>query len=417
MSSKLFEDASLMVCYAKRPHTKSSWTPEKRFVKKVQAVLTYILWQHKQPTCKHAGTSTMSNNSVSIRSPLSCVRGLHANRCPGLMLTSYSWLAAIKSINENINTDFSASLSPYVRAAQRHHFPSGPCEWTGCSEPARSGSPKFVYRTACAETHRAWGDAGGEANHVAARRAQQILPQPGALGLEWRLGERKETAVNKGLTHGHKNVSPRSGWAQPEFYNVLRCFAAVLLCCAAGVTLVIINKACRDTWRGEMTLYTARSQNSFLMPNTKQNCRGKKGKRFRFILYIYKKGKNMAFDSVENRMPGSPGLQNVRILKCYITQQFLFTHAALTHVLRYSLTTGLFICSFKIVRFILEAVTLSLSASTYFSSWLLKRQTLQVFVGGPSTLACGALHERSNQLLALLLLVPKNSHRPALYGH
>lgn len=250
-----------MIRYAKGPYTKSSWSPEKWFTRKVQAVLTYILWQHKQPTCKHTGTSTMSNNSVSIRSPLSCVRGLHANRCPRLMLTSYSWLAAIKSINENINTGFSASLSPYVKAAQRHHFPSGLCEWTGCSEPARSGSPKFVYRTACAETHWAWGDAGGEAHHVAARLAQQTLPQPGALGLERRLGERKETAVNKGLTHGHKNVSPRAGWTQPRFYNVLRCFAAILLCCAAGVTPVIINNICRDTRSREMTLYAARSQN------------------------------------------------------------------------------------------------------------------------------------------------------------
>lgn len=141
-----------MICYAKSFSIKSLWILEGEFIKKVQAVPTYILCQHKQPSCKHAAMRTMSNNSVSIRSPLSCVRGLHANRCPRLMLTSYSWLAAIKSINENINTNFSASLSLHVKAAQRHHFPSGLCEWTGCSEPARSGSPKFVYWTACAET-------------------------------------------------------------------------------------------------------------------------------------------------------------------------------------------------------------------------------------------------------------------------
>lgn len=81
----------------------------------MHAVLIYTLCQHKQPSCKHTAMSTMSNNSVSIRSPLSCVRGLHANRCPRLMLTSYSWLAAIKSINENINTNFSTSLSPTSR--------------------------------------------------------------------------------------------------------------------------------------------------------------------------------------------------------------------------------------------------------------------------------------------------------------
>lgn len=134
---------------------------ENLFIKKVHAVLIYILCQHKQPSCKHTAMSTMSNNSVSIRSPLSCVRGLHANRCPRLMLTSYSWRAAIKSINENINTNFSTSPSPYVKAAQRHHFPSGLCEWTGCSEPARSGFSKVCLpNSVCRDTLSMGGRRG-----------------------------------------------------------------------------------------------------------------------------------------------------------------------------------------------------------------------------------------------------------------
>lgn len=128
----------------------------------------------------------MSNKSVSIRSPLSCVRGLHANRCPRLMLTSCSWLAAIKSINENINTDFSASLSPYVRAAQGPRFPRGLCEWTGCSEPARSGSPSLFTEQ---RVHRL-GDAGGETHHVCVPSRNPALPakawiKAGSISAPW----------------------------------------------------------------------------------------------------------------------------------------------------------------------------------------------------------------------------------------
>lgn len=174
----------------------------------------------------------MSNNSVSIRSPLSCVRGLHANRCPGLMLTSYSWLAAIKSINENINTNFSASLSLYVRAAQRHRFPSGLCEWTGCSEPARSGSAQLVYRTGCAGTRRARGTPG--------ERPGTWPPSKPSRNPELRASrdgedEGRKCLLTEGLTHGHKNVSLPWGWAQPDSYNILLCFAvislALLPCC------------------------------------------------------------------------------------------------------------------------------------------------------------------------------------------
>lgn len=149
----------------------------------------------------------MSNNSVSIRSPLSCVRGLHANRCPRLTLTSYSWLAAIKSINENINTNFSTSLSPYVRAAQRHRFPRGLCEWTGCSEPARSGSPEFVYWTACAETH--WGMQGE-------RDTPRALRQPRALGFQGGLAWRQEISV-------HRGADPRAEKCQSEHSPTLPC--------------------------------------------------------------------------------------------------------------------------------------------------------------------------------------------------
>lgn len=174
----------------------------------------------------------MSNNSVSIRSPLSCVRDLHANRCPRLMLTSYSWLPAIKSINENINTNFSTSLSPYVKAAQRHHFPSGLCEWTCCSEPACSGSPKFVYRTACAETHWAWGTQGERQTTwpPGSPRKSSHNPEPWAFSDGSDKG--RKYLLTKGLTYGRKNVSPHWSWTRPDSYNVLLCFAAILLCFA-----------------------------------------------------------------------------------------------------------------------------------------------------------------------------------------
>ena len=227
-----------MICYARIFYAKSPWILENLFIKKVHAVLIYIPCQHKQPSCKHTAMSTMSNNSVSIRSPLSCVRGLHANRCPRLMLTSYSWLAAIKSINENINTNFSTSLSPYVKAAQRHHFPSGLCEWTGCSEPARSGSPKFVYRTACAETQWAWGT----------QRERQTTWPPGSPSKSsrnpepWAFSDGSDKGrkylLTKGLTYGHKNVSPHWSWTQPDSYNTLLCFAVILLCFAVLLLLI-----------------------------------------------------------------------------------------------------------------------------------------------------------------------------------
>lgn len=164
----------------------------------------------------------MSNNSVSIRSPLSCVRGLQANRCPRLMLTSYSWLAAIKSINENINTNFSTSLSPYVRAAQRQGFPRGLCEWTGCSEPARSGSPGFVYWTACAGTRRGMQ---GE------RRTTCALPQPRARRFQGRLGWRHEISVHRGTDPRREKCQAAPMLNTARLYHTVFCCNVTLLCC------------------------------------------------------------------------------------------------------------------------------------------------------------------------------------------
>lgn len=235
-----------MICYAKSFSIKSPWILEGLLIKKVHAVLIYILCQHKQPSCKHTAVSTMSNNSVSIRSPLSCVRGLHANRCPRLTLTSYSWLTAIKSINENINTNFSASLSPDVKAAQRHHFPSGLCEWTGCSEPARSGSPKFVYWTACAErdTHTEHGGCrGGDepAGPPGSPSESALHPEPPASGDGSKKG--RKYPLTGELTYGHANVRLRWSWTRSDSSCLSLGFAVTLLGVWFEQTLLAVTYA------------------------------------------------------------------------------------------------------------------------------------------------------------------------------
>lgn len=243
-----------MICYAKSFSIKSPWILEGLLIKKVHAVLIYILCQHKQPPCKHTAVSTMSNNSVSIRSPLSCVRGLHANRCPGLTLTSYSWLSAIKSINENINTNFSASPSPYVRAAHRHRFPSGLCEWTGCSEPARSGSPQFVYWTACAERDTlGMGAAGGETNHGAAWLTQRARPRPRATGFWWRLEEGEEMSINRGtdLRTCERQAALKPSTVRFFLSIAWLCWSIASLRCNVARRFVIVNTACGDIGRSE----------------------------------------------------------------------------------------------------------------------------------------------------------------------
>lgn len=147
----------------------------------------------------------MSNNAVSIRSPLSCVRGLHANRCPRLMLTSCSWLAAIKSINENINTNFSASLSPYVRAAQRQRFPRGLWE-RRAARSQLAPAARRVSRTAGARTR--WGC--GAQTHTAVPSGN---PEPCASREGWAKG--RKCLFTQGLTHGLRSVTLH--WTQLGF--------------------------------------------------------------------------------------------------------------------------------------------------------------------------------------------------------
>lgn len=180
----------------------------------------------------------MSNNSVSIRSPLSCVRGLHANRCPRLMLTSYSWLAAIKSINENINTAFSASLSPDVRAAQRQRFPrAAPCEWTRCSQPARSGSPACLLNSVCRDAR---GQTDRHTHHVCP------LATPARPSRErWDKG--RKCLLTQGLTHGLNAA---------RLCRISLCFAEIPLCCAVTASAVIKHTGGEWHARNLTVLYT-----------------------------------------------------------------------------------------------------------------------------------------------------------------
>lgn len=320
----------------------------------------------------------MSNNSVSIRSPLSCVRGLQANRCPRLMLTSYSWLAAIKSINENINTNFSTSLSPYVRAAQRQGFPRGLCEWTGCSEPARSGSPGFVYWTACAETRR--GTQGG-------RRTTCALPQPRALRCQGRLGERHGIAAHRGTDPPREERQPAPMLNAAPLYHRSLCSAVMSLCCAVTDS-VIINNVGSDIHGAEEHLYlgvlhrlkTYYRTYLFIVPNTKLNC----GKRHVFPGHTEKRGKKYIF-----LLHGTKGCklrpkhQDTEVLQ----QSAILLNSVHTQNLHYYLTKGLFMCSVKMVlswkQSLCHHLLLWVSAGD-----LRQRRSLQVFAGRPGMLAC-----------------------------
>jgi len=118
------------------------------------------------------------------------------------------------------------------------------------------------------------------------------------------------------------------------------CCSITLLCCAAAANLVTINKAHSDTHGAEkqhfilqfcaLSKLTTGFMYVLIAPNIRQNCRKKR--QICPVCVQKRKEKNLfngKGDALKFRVTNSD--QNIRILKCYNTQQFLLNLDAHTH--------------------------------------------------------------------------------------
>lgn len=177
------------------------------------------------------------------------------------------------------------------------------------------------------------------------------------------------------------------------------CWNITLLCCTAVLNSVIINNACGDIHGAEKLRFilrrSARSQNllqDLYFHGAKYKTKLQKKERDSDLSSMHTEKEKKIY-LMEKRMHATPRLQIQKHEDTEVLQHSaIFIQPCCTHtrILHYSLTTGLFICYFKIVlvlswkTLLCHRLFLCISSATDLRG----RETLQVFAGRAGMLAC-----------------------------